>query len=122
MDHGQYTSLVFEKEFEEDCAKLCGDVRVMDDHLRACDYLISRAGRQRIDIPTVPGTNVQVFRLDGRRAGEHMIPPTRVFFQFKTDGKAHMLAIEPIPPQEYYEDLHEGEQLAIPFEDDESGV
>ncbi len=87
----------------------------MDDHLRACDLLISRGDVKGVKIPFVPGTDIQVFRLYGKWTDGVAIPPTRVFFRMEPDGKAHMLSIEPISLDEYFDDGEDGDQMEIPF-------
>jgi len=110
VDTSDCISIVLEASFEADCKKLCSDMRVMDDHLRACDYLITRAPAKGIEIPVIPETDVRVFRLDGCSNGAHDIPPTRIFFRYVGE-KAHLLAIEAIPEAEY---------LGLDFDDEDS--
>ena len=112
-----YVGLVFEKSFEEDCGRICSDVRVMDIHLQACDYLITRAPGKDVVIPFIPGTDVQVIRLDGREVEGHSIPVTRIFFRMESDDKAHMLKIEPIPSSELADEDEDGQQ-ELPFGDE----
>jgi len=117
VEQQRFPSLVFEETFEADCAKLCPDQRVMDDHLHAIELLLERAERQQVRIPVIPDTNVLVVRLESRVIDGHVIPPTRTFLRFEGDGKGHLLAIEAVPPDEYLE--HEAEQLEMPFTDDD---
>jgi len=93
MDNGEYVSLVFELDFERQCAEICKDVRCMDDHLRALDYLLARAAAKGIVIPQVPGTDRFVVRLDARAIGDVEIPTTRIFFHWEGE-KAHLDLIE----------------------------
>lgn len=93
MDQGQYLTVAYDPTWEQDAAKITDDQRGFDDLQRAAELMAQRGLANSVAIPTIPNTDVYVFRLD---PGPRGIPATRWFFRVEGE-KATFLAVLPIP-------------------------
>lgn len=78
MDDSRYLTVVYDPTWEEDAKKITPSPQDMEDHLRAAEFMAQRVLAKEIDIPQIPGTDVYVFRLEGRIVKS--FPATRWFF------------------------------------------
>lgn len=102
MEEGLYLTIAWDPEWEQDALRIVSSLQEIDPLVRAAERLAQRFMAKEISIPTIPGTEVRVFRLD---PGCNL-PATLWYFRIERskEVKAVFIALETIEPDDDADD------------------